>query len=131
LIWSAHPDWTANQVVRSLIDTAGRTWPKDTPSKYGGYGSVRPRLVLANAHYDAGAADVNPLAADDGETTPPSPPASASPTTKTSGSRAETTSVVVKSADDSNTLAIGVGAAAAVVVIGGAGYAVMRARRAK
>jgi hypothetical protein len=131
LVWAAHPDWTANQVLRSLIDTAGRDWAKDDPSAYQGYGSVRPRIVLADPHYDAGPADVNPLAEEDGETTPPSPPASASPTTKTSGSRAETTSVVVKSADDSNTLAIGVGAAAAVVVIGGAGYAVMRARRAK
>ncbi|RSR96940.1 serine protease [Streptomyces sp. WAC00469] len=133
LIWSAHPDWTVNQVVRALIDTAGRTWPKETPSKYGGYGSVRPRLVLENGHFDPGPADVNPLAADDGETTPPSSlPASPSPTTKTPGSQTETTGAVAKPADDdSNALAIGVGAAAAVVVIGGAGYAVMRARRAK
>ncbi|MCE7553201.1 S8 family serine peptidase [Streptomyces thermodiastaticus] len=132
LVWAAHPDWTANQVLRSLIDTAGRDWAKDDPSAYQGYGSVRPRIVLADPHYDAGPADVNPLAEEDGETTPPSPPASASPTTKTSDRRTETTSAVAKSAgDDSNTLAIGVGAAAAVVVIGGAGYAVMRARRAK
>ncbi|HET9382144.1 MAG TPA: S8 family serine peptidase, partial [Streptomyces sp.] len=26
LVWSAHPDWTANQVLASLIDTAGRDW---------------------------------------------------------------------------------------------------------
>lgn len=52
LIWSAHPDWTANQVLRALIDTAGREWPKETPSNYLGYGIVRPRKVLENPHYN-------------------------------------------------------------------------------
>ncbi len=42
LIWSAHPDWTANQVLGSLIDTAGRDWAKDNPSTYLGYGLIRP-----------------------------------------------------------------------------------------
>jgi subtilisin family serine protease len=62
LIWSAHPDWTVNQVTRSLIDTAGRSWAKDDPSRYLGYGLVRPRKVLDNADYDPGPADVDPLA---------------------------------------------------------------------
>lgn len=82
LIWSAHPNWTANQVVRSLIDTAGRTWPKDDPSKYLGYGPIRPRKVLENADYNPGPPNVNPLAAEDGEKPAqegePSAPASAS-----------------------------------------------------
>ncbi|WP_234337992.1 S8 family serine peptidase [Streptomyces sp. NRRL WC-3725] len=51
LIWSAHPDWTVNQVTRALFDTAGRGWPKNKPRKYLGYGAVRPRVVLANPHY--------------------------------------------------------------------------------
>ncbi|MFD7456553.1 S8 family serine peptidase [Streptomyces sp. NPDC059868] len=66
LIWSAHPDWTVNQVTRSLIDTAGRSWAKDDPSRYAGYGLVRPRKVLENADYDPGPADVDPLAKENG-----------------------------------------------------------------
>ncbi|GAA3295250.1 hypothetical protein GCM10020295_21940 [Streptomyces cinereospinus] len=42
LVWSAHPDWTANQVLASLIDTAGRDWARDDPSTYLGYGLIRP-----------------------------------------------------------------------------------------
>ncbi|CAM5452866.1 hypothetical protein SGLAM104S_10624 [Streptomyces glaucescens] len=48
LIWSAHPDWTVNQVTRALLDTASRGWPKDEPSMYAGYGFIRPRVVLAD-----------------------------------------------------------------------------------
>ncbi|WP_279628026.1 S8 family serine peptidase [Streptomyces glaucescens] len=62
LIWSAHPDWTVNQVTRALLDTASRGWPKDEPSMYAGYGFIRPRVVLADPGYDPGAPDVDPLA---------------------------------------------------------------------
>ncbi|MFJ7773301.1 S8 family serine peptidase [Streptomyces sp. NPDC097107] len=61
LIWSAHPDWTANQVTRSLIDTAGRKWPKDKPTATAGYGTIRPRSVLANPAYEAGEPYSDPL----------------------------------------------------------------------
>ncbi|MGX4689488.1 S8 family serine peptidase [Streptomyces sp. JNUCC 63] len=136
LVWSAHPDWTAHQVLRSLIDTAGRTWPKDNPSKYAGYGAVRPRKVLENANYDAGPANVNPLVAEDGEKaaqeSKPSTPASASsqPAKNTSGGETSAAGSGAESPNDKNTLWIALGAAAAAVVIGGGGFAVMRARRA-
>lgn len=61
LIWSAHPDWTANQVTRALIDTAGRKWPKDEPTSTAGYGTIRPRSVLADPNYDAGEPYSDPL----------------------------------------------------------------------
>ncbi|GAA5052036.1 type VII secretion-associated serine protease mycosin [Streptomyces similanensis] len=137
LVWSAHPDWTANQVLGSLIDTAGRTWPKDKPSKYGGYGSVRPRLVLENADYKAGPADADPLAAEDGESPAPEAPqaASASATSqapqKTTTGGTSAAGSTAESPGDSNTLWIALGAAAAVVVVGGGGLAVVRARRAR
>ncbi|MFH8338034.1 S8 family serine peptidase [Streptomyces sp. AM6-12] len=125
LIWSAHPDWTANQVLRSLIDTASRTWPKDTPSNYLGYGIVRPRKVLENPHYDPGPANVDPLAVEDGIAKPKSsPPASAKPTPGRTTSAADTSSK-----SSGNTLTWVVGAAAALVVIGGAAFAVNRSRR--
>nr|WP_203634518.1 S8 family serine peptidase [Streptomyces sp. SID10815] len=148
LIWSAHPDWTVNQVTRALIDTAGRTWAKDKPSKYAGYGFIRPRLVLQDSHYDAGAGDVDPLAKDNGgdllaksAATPPSQEpsaagsASASATSqapqKTTTGGTSAAGSTAESPGDSNTLWIALGAAAAVVVVGGGGLAVVRARRAR
>jgi type VII secretion-associated serine protease mycosin len=146
LIWSAHPKWTVNQVTRSLIDTAGRTWAKDDPSKYAGFGFIRPRLVLANPNYNAGPANVDPLGKDNGgdllaksssssssasSSPTPSAPTTSKPqqTTSTGGTSAAAPSA--QSSSDSNTLWIALGGAAAVAVIGGAGVAVMRARRAR
>ncbi|MGY0019109.1 S8 family serine peptidase [Streptomyces sp. YJ-C3] len=141
LIWSAHPDWTANQVLRSLIDTASRTWKKDDPSKYLGYGTVRPRKVLEDPNYDAGPAQSDPLAeenggpakTENGTVTKPSASASASsqPSQKASEVPAEAAGSEAKSSSDSNTLWIVLGAVAAVIVIGGGGFAVMRARRSQ
>ncbi|WP_428957524.1 S8 family serine peptidase [Streptomyces sp. cg35] len=141
LIWSAHPDWTANQVLRSLIDTASRTWKKDDPSKYLGYGTVRPRKVLEDPNYDAGPAQSDPLAeenggpakTENGTATKPSASASASsqPSQKASEVPAEAAGSEAKSSSDSNTLWIVLGAVAAVIVIGGGGFAVMRARRSQ
>ncbi|MGW3101943.1 S8 family serine peptidase [Streptomyces sp. NPDC001100] len=143
LIWSAHPDWTVNQVTRSLIDTASRTWPENDPSKYAGYGFVRPRMVLENAKYDAGAPNVDPLAKENGGNllakSASSPSAASTPSasatsktpgeTSTGGTSAAASSA--QSSSDSNTLWIALGGAAAVIVIGGAGVAAMRARRAR
>ncbi|MFI1763512.1 S8 family serine peptidase [Streptomyces sp. NPDC020800] len=143
LIWSAHPDWTVNQVTRSLIDTAGRTWAKNDPSRYAGYGFIRPRLVLENPNYDAGPAHVDPLAKyNDGDllakagSSPSSSPSTSASTPSQAPEKGSSggTSAAGSSADssnDNNTLWIALGAAAAVVVIGGAGVAVMRARRAR
>ncbi|WP_217130103.1 S8 family serine peptidase [Streptomyces sp. AC558_RSS880] len=150
LIWSAHPDWTANQVTRALIDTAGRKWAKDKPTQKSGYGTIRPRAVLADPNYDAGDPYSDPLGKwnkKDGEKLVTEiAPASASPSPSATGasqgegstsankaagagSKAETVSA--ESSDDSNTLWIAVGAAAAVIVIGGATFGVLRARRAR
>ncbi|MFD9281382.1 S8 family serine peptidase [Streptomyces mirabilis] len=143
LIWSAHPNWTVNQVTRSLIDTAGRTWAKDNPSKYLGYGSIRPRKVLENPNYNAGPANVDPLAKDNGgdllanssssPSSSPSPSASASSQApnSTSGGGTSAAGSSTNSSSDSNSLWIALGAAAAVIVVGGVGVAVLRARRAR
>lgn len=141
LVWSAHPGWTVNQVTRSLIDTAGRTWAKDDPSKYAGYGFLRPRVVLEDRNYNAGAADVDPLATDNGgdllakssssSSSTPSASAPSQPQQKTSTGGTSAAGSSANSSNDSNTLWIALGGAAAVIVIGGAGVAVMRARRAR
>ncbi|MER6157637.1 S8 family serine peptidase [Streptomyces sp. NPDC001868] len=141
LIWSARPDWSVNQVTRSLIDTASRTWPKDEPSKYAGYGLVRPRIVLEDPDYNAGPANVDPLEQDNGgdllANSASSPSPSPSPSTASQapekGSNGGTSAAgsVAESPDDSNILWIALGSAAAAVVLGGVGVAVMRARRAR
>lgn len=141
LIWSAHPDWTVNQVTRSLIDTAGRTWAKGDPSKYAGYGFIRPRMVLEDSNYDAGAANADPLAKDNGgdllaksaRSSAPSPSASVTSQTqqKTSTGGTSAAGSTAESSSDSNSLWIALAAAAAVILLGGAGAAVVRARRAR
>ncbi|MFI6403652.1 S8 family serine peptidase [Streptomyces sp. NPDC050548] len=143
LVWSAHPGWTVNQVTRALIDTAGRDWPKDDPSSYLGYGAVRPREVLGDANYNAGPANVDPLAKENGgdllaksasspsTASTPSASATSQPEQKTSTGGTSAAGSNAQSSSDSNTLWIALGGAAAVVVIGGAGVAVMRARRAR
>jgi subtilisin family serine protease len=129
LIWSAHPDWTNDQVLRALIDTAGRDWPKDTPSNYLGYGLIRPRKVLENADYNPGPAHADPLAKENSvgkATASPSP--SSSPAKSSSGGQTSATGKPSKSSDGALTW-VAVGAAAALVVIGGGAFAVIRSRR--
>ncbi|MFG2605097.1 S8 family serine peptidase [Streptomyces sp. NPDC048514] len=135
LVWSAHPDWTANQVLRTLIDTAARDWPKGKPSKYLGYGGVRPRRVLVNKDIDPGPAGVDPLAEENGGGASPDPgPSAKSPSGKptgNAGSAGAPSSAAAKDTDSGGGVQTGVilGAAAAVLVIVGAGYGVLRARR--
>ncbi|MGO4463810.1 type VII secretion-associated serine protease mycosin, partial [Streptomyces sp. M-16] len=44
LLWSAHPDWTNNQVLRVLLNTAGKPVDGAGRNDYVGYGVVRPRV---------------------------------------------------------------------------------------
>ncbi|MGW3171490.1 S8 family serine peptidase [Streptomyces sp. NPDC001153] len=139
LVWSVHPNWTANQVLRTLLDTAGRSWPKDKPSTYLGYGLIRPRRVLIDKNIDPGPADRDPLYAENGTDANAdimaTPSLSVAPSSGTSakgtGTTGGPTSAAAKdsgSGGDTQTWVI-VGAAAGVLVIGGAGFAVLRARR--
>lgn len=154
LIWSAHPDWTANQVTRALIDTAGRKWPKDKPTATAGYGTIRPRSVLANPDYDPGEPYSDPLRKENSQEgeklVTEIPPASAAASEGPSAGATATSqgaegapkdkqaaagsddakAVAADSSGDNGTLWITLGAAAAVVVIGGGAFAVLRAKRA-
>ncbi|MFF8034387.1 S8 family serine peptidase [Streptomyces sp. NPDC016626] len=150
LIWSAHPDWTANQVTRALIDTAGRKWAKDKPTQKSGYGTIRPRVVLADPNYDAGDPYSDPLgkwnktegeklvteiapsaASASPSATGGSQDAGSAPADKAAEAESKAEAVSAESSDDGNTLWIALGAAAAVIVIGGAAFGVLRARRAR
>ncbi|MGW0537502.1 S8 family serine peptidase [Streptomyces sp. NPDC003032] len=143
LVWSKHPDWTANQVLRVLIDTAGRDWPKDKPSDYLGYGLIRPARNVVKGEGKPGPADVDPItnkktavAGSDEDGTAPSasasaPAASSSPPPHkgTSGDAQATVAKSSDGGDSSRRWIIGGGLAAVVVVLCGGGYAAVRARR--
>ncbi|MBB1244983.1 S8 family serine peptidase [Streptomyces durbertensis] len=133
LIWSKHPDWTANQVLRVMIKTAGRPEAdKDLPrSHLIGFGGVRPRMVLLEGEGDPGDPDTNPLFAKryaerSASASPVSPTPSASPSAE-SPAPAEDTAAPDSSTGATVTVAAGVG----VLVLVGAAVAtvIVRGRR--
>ncbi|MFI5670205.1 S8 family serine peptidase [Streptomyces sp. NPDC051704] len=74
LLWSAHPDWTGNQVLRVLLNTAEKPDPVHGVRRNDrlGYGVVSPVIALTTPG-DPGPADVYPLpdpAAADGLPSP-------------------------------------------------------------
>ncbi|MEV8058619.1 S8 family serine peptidase [Streptomyces antimycoticus] len=134
LIWSAHPKWTANQVLRVMMQTTSK--PKGgVPSEYIGYGIIRPGQVLLDGKGDPGAADVNPLfpkyepgkASAASPSSPPKPVRS--PTTPNAQGDTPAASPAEGDGGDGNTLIyVGVGVAA-VLALGGGGLAWARQRR--
>ncbi|MGW9373753.1 type VII secretion-associated serine protease mycosin [Streptomyces xanthophaeus] len=123
LLWSAHPDWSNNQVLRVLLNTAGKPVDGSERNDYVGYGVVRPRVAVPNPG-DPGPADVFPLpdlAAADAAKSP-----SASPEGKTpaSGTPAPAEAKAKAKEDGSSLLWIGLGLGACLL-IGGAVTAVV------
>ncbi|WP_342665938.1 S8 family serine peptidase [Streptomyces sulphureus] len=143
LIWSKHPDWTANQVARVLVSTTGRMMEGKKPSKYFGYGTVRPRENILAGKGDPGQ-PAQPAFAENGDfirnpgTSSPSAAAEPSEGSSSSGDnkagngagQADEAAAETDSGSSNSALWWGVGAVAAVVVIGGAVALVLRKRRA-
>ncbi|MFE3221372.1 S8 family serine peptidase [Streptomyces antimycoticus] len=133
LIWSAHPKWTANQVLRVMMQTASKPKGK-VPSEYIGYGIVRPAQVLLDGKGDPGAADVNPLFPKymPGKETSvsPSAPSKSDTASATPNAQADKPGSSAKGDDgNGNTLIyVGVGVAA-VLALGGGGLVWARQRR--
>ncbi|WP_327362627.1 type VII secretion-associated serine protease mycosin [Streptomyces sp. NBC_01296] len=123
LLWSAHPDWTNNQVLRVLLNTAGKPNDGAPRNDYIGYGIVRPRIAVPTPG-DPGPADVFPLpdlAAADGKN---------SPAPSADGKKPESSAPQAEAKKDggSNLLWIGLGLGACVL-IGGAVTAVVVRRK--
>ncbi|WP_181442281.1 type VII secretion-associated serine protease mycosin [Streptomyces tateyamensis] len=70
LVWSLHPSWTGNQVLKVLIDTANKPNDGGQHSDYIGFGNISPRTAVQYTG-DPGPADVNPLVAAGISVTPP------------------------------------------------------------
>lgn len=116
LLWSAHPDWTAHQVLRVLINTASDPQHRN---EFLGYGVVRPQVALT-APGDPGPADVNPLptvasspsASPGADAQSPGGAASASP-----GAAPEPSAAPQKSSSGSGSLPLVIGGVVAVLLV--------------
>ncbi|MFS4109692.1 type VII secretion-associated serine protease mycosin [Streptomyces sp. PD-S100-1] len=134
LIWSKHPTWTNNQVLRVMLNTIGGPTDGAKRNDSIGYGIVRPRIALKTPG-DPGPADVYPLPDLAAAATPSSSPSAKSPAPKgESGSTPDSDTAPAaapsaeKEGDSDAMLWIALGAGA-VVVLGGGAAAVVLARR--
>lgn len=134
LIWSKHPDWTNNQVLRVMMQTAGKPTEGDIPSKYIGYGGVRPRKVLVDGEGNPGPPDVNPLLAAEGATTklsakPSSPPSTPSGESTEAAQHGPAVAEPNPSHTKDRTMTwIGIGAGAAVLAAAAIAFVIVRQR---
>ncbi|MBK6013807.1 type VII secretion-associated serine protease mycosin [Streptomyces sp. MBT53] len=127
LIWSKHPSWTNNQVLRVMLNTASKPKSGKNRTDYLGYGAVRPRIALTNPG-DPGPADKYPLPDLAGSNSPSS---DASASTGTAAPAKDDGSAAAASAykeDGTSWVALGIGGA---VLLGAtiAVAAVVRRRR--
>ncbi|MEV6316480.1 S8 family serine peptidase [Streptomyces sp. NPDC051776] len=132
LVWSAHPDWTANQVLRALFDTAGRDWKDGTRSNYLGHGLIRPREIIVNGKGKPGDPNISPLTNE--KTSGSSSSTDPSASTSSQGSKDKVSDDTVAASpsektDDNGQLGVILGGAAAAVVLAVMAFAVVRKRR--
>ncbi|KQX32286.1 serine protease [Streptomyces sp. Root63] len=135
LVWSLHPDWTANQVLNVLFDTAGRDWKDGTRSKYLGHGLIRPSMNVLKGKGEPGDPDISPLTKERttgpaGSSEKPADPASEQPAKNGAEADKPVAAEETKSSGDESQLGLILGVAAVVVVLGGVAYAVVRRRKA-
>lgn len=128
LIWSKHPDWTNNQVLRVMLNTAAGPTSGAERNDYIGHGVVRPRIALKTPG-DPGPADEYPLP-DLAAAEPKAPSPKPSEPAGNKNEEDKKSAAVPARDDDSDTalwITLGVGAAALL----GAAIAipVVRARR--
>jgi type VII secretion-associated serine protease mycosin len=132
LIWSKHPTWTNNQVLRVMLNTIGAPTDGAKRNDSIGYGIVRPRIALQNPG-DPGPADEYPLpdlAAAVARSASPSPESSA---TAAADSPAKDNSAEVTSAESESESFLWItlgGVALALALVTGVTVGVVRKRRA-
>ncbi|MFB7762926.1 S8 family serine peptidase, partial [Streptomyces xiamenensis] len=134
LIWSQHPEWTKNQVLRVMLNTAER--PDDQRrDDYTGYGIVRPDRVIIDGEGDPGDPDSPPIfrdweaALDPAATPAPEPEAETGPADGAEpapGPEAE----AAATGENSGPLPWILGGTAVVLVVAVTGWVVIRRRSA-
>ncbi|MFD5212218.1 S8 family serine peptidase [Streptomyces anulatus] len=135
LVWSLHPDWTANQVLNVLFDTASRDWKDGERSKYLGHGLIRPSMNVLKGKGEPGDPDISPLTKERttgpaGSSEKPADPASEQPAKNGAEADKPVAAEETKSSGDESQLGLILGVAAVAVVLGGVAYAVVRRRKA-
>ncbi|MGW1812641.1 type VII secretion-associated serine protease mycosin [Streptomyces sp. NPDC002125] len=127
LIWSKHPDWTNNQVLRVLLNTAGGPTTGEERADDIGYGIVRPRIALTTPG-DPGPADEYPLP-DLAAAASPAP--SAEPSKAAGGAETgdEPAAAAPAADDEGGNAALWIGLGVGAVVVIGAVAAIIRSRR--
>ncbi|MFJ6622592.1 S8 family serine peptidase [Kitasatospora sp. NPDC091335] len=139
LVWAVHKDWTGNQVLRVLINTAGKPNDGSPRNDIVGYGAVRPRIALTDPG-DPGPADVSPIPVN--TATPPVGLPSASSSVVASAAPVPTESPTDVAAGGStvqpkaegasgsgSAVPIVAGVVAGLVLVAGVVFAVVRRRR--
>ncbi|MFB7589512.1 type VII secretion-associated serine protease mycosin [Streptomyces sp. NPDC056169] len=133
LLWSKHPDWTNNQVLKVMLNTIAGPKDGDKRSDFIGYGAIRPLRTLKTPG-DPGPADVRPI--DDlteAATATPSAPEtlpSADPGPVETTTAAPAPAPQASAEEGGNTgLWIGLGIGAAVLLGAGVAVSVLRSRR--
>ncbi|WP_030554640.1 type VII secretion-associated serine protease mycosin [Streptomyces exfoliatus] len=135
LVWSKHPDWTNNQVLKVMLNTISSPTEGPKRSDFIGYGAIRPLRMLKTPG-DPGPADVRPI--DDlKEIAAGTPSASTSATDPSSSSPAPSESSAAPApapqaaAEDSGNTGLWIGLGIGVAVLIGAAVAVfvLRSRR--
>ncbi|MFJ2575433.1 S8 family serine peptidase [Kitasatospora aureofaciens] len=140
LVWAVHPEWTANQVLRVLINTAGKPTDGSNRNDGVGYGAVRPRIALT-APGDPGPGNVYPIPSKVPSlaSASPSPTASSAPASSpaavsappTKGTSPVATRIADKASDpDSSVLPIPIAGVVGLVVEAGVVLYVVRMRKA-
>ncbi|WP_239580331.1 type VII secretion-associated serine protease mycosin [Streptomyces sp. HB132] len=131
LIWSKYPDWTNNQVLRVLLNTAGGPTTGEERADDIGYGIVRPRIALKTPG-DPGPADEYPLpdlaAAE--SPTPSAEPSQAAGGPEDSEESGKPAAAPAPDDSSSNTaLWVGLGIGAAALIGAAVAVMVVRSRR--
>ncbi|MFD8285895.1 type VII secretion-associated serine protease mycosin [Streptomyces malaysiensis] len=127
LIWAKHPTWNGNQVLRVMMGTAGKPTEGKIPSRYIGYGTIRPRYNVLENKGGPGPADINPLVpaqAGDSPSDSPAQSRSASASPQSGSSKSEAS----EGGDDGASPLLWI--VGAVVVVGGGLFLFLRRRRA-
>lgn len=127
LIWSKHPDWTNNQVLRVMLNTIGGPSDGAERNDHIGYGIVRPRIALKTPG-DPGPADEYPLP-DLAAAAPKSPSPEASEPAADNGSDDKQTAAETSSSKDDSDTTLWLGLGAAGLLVAAVATAVVRNRR--
>ena len=130
LIWSVHPDWTNNQVLRVMLNTIGGPTDGAKRNDSIGYGIVRPRIALTNPG-DPGPAGTYPLPDyPAAASASPTPSTGATPPSDDSASQGQSGPAVSASKGDGGTSILWYTIAAVTVIAGAIGItAAVRRRR--